>query len=113
MGSYPYEVDARNLVSRETIGREGGKGGRRGKHERGGRSTNEVDCGSAAAAGGYGISAKAAEGSVPVRGGYRRGKQGHTTVNCTEKPCNRCNGRPHTADVCPTSKEDAVLAVTG
>ena len=34
-------------------------------------------------------------------------------ANCTETLCSRCNGRGHTADVCPTSKEEAVLAVTG
>ena len=33
-------------------------------------------------------------------------------ANCTEKLCSRCNGWEHTADVCPLSKEEAVLAVT-
>ena len=41
-----------------------------GKHVRGGKGTNEVGGGSAAAAGGDGISAKAAKGSTPVRGCY-------------------------------------------
>ena len=53
---------------------------------------------------------------VPQLGGATGtwcGKEGHISTNCTEKLCNRCNGRGHTADVCPTSKEEAVLAVTG
>ena len=50
-----------------------------------GDSTNEVDGGSAAAAGGDGSSAEATEGSAPVRGCYRRGKKGHVRANCTEK----------------------------
>ena len=90
-----------------------GKGGGRGKHGRGGRGTNEVGGGSAAAAGGHGINAKAAEGSAPVRRCFRCGKQGHVRANCTETLCSRFNGRGHTADVCRTSKEEVVLAVTG
>ena len=89
------------------------KGGRRGKHGRVGKGTNQVGGGSAAAAGGDGSSAKDTEGSSPVRGCYRCGKEGNIRANCTEKLCSRCNGRGHTADVCPTSKEEAVLAVTG
>ena len=111
-GAYPSEVAARNLASCDSIGRERGKGGRREKHERGDRGTNEVDGGSAAAAGGDGSSTKSAEGSA-LRGCYRCGKQGRIRAECTEKLCNRCNGRGHTADVWPTSTEEAVLAVTG
>ena len=39
-------------------------------------------------------------------------KKGHRIANCTEKLCSLCNRREHTAEVCPTSKEQAVLAVT-
>ena len=46
-------------------------------------------------------------------GFYGCGKEGHTRANCTEKLCSRRNGRGHTADVCPTSEEEAVLAMTG
>ena len=107
-GAYPSEVEAKNLASRDSTGRERRKGGRWGKHERGGRGTYKVGGGSAAAAGGDGIRAKAAEGIAPVKGCYRCGKQGHMRANCTEKLCSRCNGRGHTADVCPMSKEEAV-----
>ena len=69
--------------------------------------------GSAATAGGDGSSAKATEGSAPVRGCYRCGKEGQIRTNCKEKLCSRYNRRGHTADVCPTSKQEAVLAVTG
>ena len=34
-------------------------------------------------------------------------------ANCTEELCSRRNGRGHTADVCPTSEEEDVLAMTG
>ena len=155
-----YEVEARNLASRDSIDRDdiikavrerhhrlsgnrkkgsnaghvghaifagggggggrgkggnGGKGkvGKQGKHGRDGRGTNEDGGGSAAAAGGDGSSAIAAEGSTPEVRCYRWGKEGHIRANCTEKLCSRCNGREHTTDVCPTSKEEAVLAVTG
>ena len=33
-------------------------------------------------------------------------------VSCTEELCSRCHGRGHAADVCPTSKEEAVLAAS-
>ena len=112
-GAYPSEVEARNLASRDSIGRERGKGGRWGKHGRGGRGMNEVGGGSVAAAGGDGNSAKAAEGCAPVRGCYRCDNKGHRIANCTDKQCSRCNGQGHTTDACPTSKEEAVLAVTG
>ena len=149
-----YEVEARNLVSRDSIGceeiikavrerhhrlsrnrKEGsisghalyvgdgaggglgkdggrcnGKGVRWGKHGRSGRGTNEVGGGSATAAVGDGSTAEAAEGSAQMRGSYRCGKQGHIRANCTEKLCSRCND---TVDVCPMSKEEAALAVTG
>ena len=102
---------ARNLASRGSIGRERGKGGRRGKREQGGRGTVEVCGGSVAAAGGDDSSAEAAEGSAPVRRCCRY--QGHTRANCTEKLCSRCIRREHTADVCLTSKEETVLALRG
>ncbi|CAM9607237.1 unnamed protein product, partial [Laminaria digitata] len=43
---------------------------------------------------------------------YRCGKKGHVVADCRTKLCDRCDGRGHTADVCPTAKEEAVLAVT-
>lgn len=89
-----------------------GNRGRRGKHGRVCRGTNEVGGGPAAAVGGNGNSAKAVEGSAPTRC-YGCGKQGHIRANCTKKLCSRCNGRGHTANVTPTSKKQAVLAVTG
>ena len=48
-----------------------------------------------------------------MRGCYRCGKQGFIRANCTEKLWSRCNGREHTVDVCHTSKEEAVQAMTG
>ena len=48
-----------------------------------------------------------------MRGCYRCGKEGNIRANCTEKLCSRRNGREHTSDVCPTSEEEAVLAMTG
>ena len=94
-------------------GRGNGKGGRRGKHRRGGRSTNEVGGGSVAVADGYGRSSKATECSSLMRGCRRCRKEGDISVNCTETLFGLCNGRGHTADVCPTLTEEAVLAVTG
>ena len=94
-------------------GHGNGKGGRRGKHGRSGRGTSEVGGGSAAVVDGDGSNAKATEGSAPVRGFHRCGKEGHVRANCTENLCSRWNGRGHTADVCPPSKEEIVLAVTG
>ena len=43
---------------------------------------------------------------------YTCRKEGHIRANCTEKLCSRRNERGPTADVCPASKEEAVLAVT-
>ena len=57
MVAYPREVEARNLASRDSLGRERGKNRRRDMHERGCRGTKEVIGGSAAAAGGDSISA--------------------------------------------------------
>ena len=81
------------------------RGGRRGKHGRGGQGTNEVGGGSATAAGGDSMSAKAAEGSTPETRCYRCGTKGHWRADCTEELCSRCQGRGHTADVCPASAE--------
>ena len=114
-------------------GRGKGKIGRWGQQGRGGKGTNEVGGGSATAAGGYGGSANATEGSTPETRCYRSGKKGHWKADCTEelcsrcqgrghaanvcpacaeKRCSRCNGRVHAADICPSSKEEAVLAVS-
>ena len=69
----------------------GGGHGRGGGHGNGkadvGESTNEVDGGSTAAAGGDGSSAKTTEGRDPVKGRYRCGNKGHRRVNYTEKLC--------------------------
>ena len=47
-----------------------------------------MDGGSAATAGGDGSSAKATEeGSAPVTGYYRCGKEGHISTNYTEARC--------------------------
>ena len=47
---------------------------------------------------------------------YLRGemsdKMGHWRVDCTEELCSRCHERGHAADVCPTSKEEAVLVAS-
>ena len=147
-----YEVEARNLTSRDSIGRDDiikavrerhhrrsgnrkkgssaghaahamyagggggggrgksensgkGKGGKQGKHGRGGRGIIEDGGGSAAAAGGDGSSAKIAEGSTPEVRCCRCGKKDHLKADCASKLCSRCQGRGHTADVCPMSTE--------
>ena len=41
---------------------------------------------------------------------HRCGKKGHWRIGGTEELCSRCHGRGHAADVCPTSREEAVLA---
>ena len=94
-------------------GRSERKGGRREQLVigRGGKGTNEDGGGSAAATGGNGSGAKAAEGGTSEVGCHRCGKKGHGRVNCTEELCSPCHGRGH-ADVCPTSKEEAVLAAS-
>ena len=43
---------------------------------------------------------------------HKCGKKGHWGVDCTEELSSRCHGREHAADVCPTSKEEAVLAAS-
>ncbi|CAN0221367.1 unnamed protein product, partial [Laminaria digitata] len=50
--------------------------------------------------------------NYPRWGCYKFGRKGHVAADCRMKLCDRCNGRGHTADVCPTAKEKAVLAVT-
>ena len=93
-------------------GRGKGKGGRWGRQGRGGNGTNEDGSGLATAAGGDGSSAKAADGGTSEVRCHRCGKNGHWRVDCTEELCSRCHGRGHAADVCPTSKEEAVPAVS-
>ena len=93
-------------------GRGKGKGGRRGRQGRGGKGTNEDGGGSVAAAGGHGSSAKPADGGNSEVRCHRCGKKGHWRIDCTEELCGRCDGRGHAADVCPTSKEEAVLAAS-
>ena len=89
-----------------------GKGGRRGQQGRGGKGANEDGGGSAAATGVNGSSAKAAEGGTSEVICYRCGKKGHWKVDCAGELCSRCHGRGHAAGVCPTSKEEAVLAAS-
>ena len=86
-------------------GRGKGKIGRWGQQGRGGKGTNEVGGGSATAAGGYGGSANATEGSTPETRCYRSGKKGHWKADCTKDLCSRCQGRGHAADVCPAPVE--------
>ena len=43
---------------------------------------------------------------------YRCGKEGHWRVDCTEELYSRYHGRGHAADVCPLSKDEAVLAAS-
>ena len=80
--------------------------------KRGANPSGESRGDSAATAGGNGSSAKATEGSTFVGKCFKCGKKGHMIANCREKRCSRCNGLGHTADVCPSSKEDAALAVS-
>ena len=90
-----------------------GKGGRfRGQQGWGDQGTNEDSGGLIAAAGGDGSSTKAAEGGTSEVRCHRCGKKGHWRVDCTAELCSRCHGRGHAADVCPTSKEEAVLAAS-
>ncbi|CAN0523320.1 unnamed protein product, partial [Laminaria digitata] len=111
-----YDIESRNLASRDSVSREESIKAVRERHRRlsgngkkGG--TNEGGGASAAAAGGDGKSAKAAEGNYPRWGCYRCGKKGPVAADCRTRLCERCNGRRHTADVCPAAKEEAVLAV--
>ena len=93
-------------------GRGKGKGGHRGRQERGGQGTNEDGDGSAAPASGDGSSAKSADGGTSLVRCHRCGKKDHWRIDCAEELCSRCHGRGHAADVCPTSKEEAVLAAS-
>ena len=68
--------------------------------------------GSAAAAGGDGSSAKAADGGTSELRCHRCGKKSYWRIDCTEELCGRCLGRGNAADVCSTSREEAVLAAS-
>ena len=61
--------------------------------------------------GGDGNSTKAAEGSTFAGRCFKCGKKSHRVANCTVKLCSGCNGRGHAADICPTSKEEGIMAV--
>lgn len=52
------------------------------------------------------------ECSAAERPCFKRGKKSHRIANCTQKLYNNCNRRGHTADVCPTRKEEAVWVLT-
>ena len=91
------------MASRHSVGRWRENGVRRGKNERTGSVTNEVGGDSATGVGNNGVAPKPAK-AVPQRGG--------TTCVATTL-CSRCNGRGHTAQVCPTSKDEVVLTMTG
>ena len=93
-------------------GRGKGKGRCRGRQGHGGKDTNEDGGGSAEATGGIGSSDKAAEGGTSEVRRYRCGKKGDWRVDCTEDLCSSYHGREHAADVCPSSKEQAVLAAS-
>ena len=93
-------------------GRGKERGGRRGRQGRGGKGTNENGNGPAAAAGGDCSSAKSADGGTSEVRCHRYCKIGHWRIDCTEELCSRCHGRGHAAYVCPTSKEEAVLAAS-
>ena len=92
-------------------GRGKRKGGRRERQGRVSKGTNEHGGGSAAAAGGDVSSVKAGDGGTSEVRCHRCRKKGHWRIDCTEELCSRCHGRGHAADVCPTSKEEALLAV--
>ncbi|CAN0004005.1 unnamed protein product, partial [Laminaria digitata] len=102
-----YDIEVRNLASRDSVSREEIIKGVRKRHHRlsgnrkkgsnpsghamyardaagGGRGkgTNEGGGASAAAAGGDGNSAKAAEGNYPRWECYRCGKKGHVAADC-------------------------------
>ena len=108
--------DRRKGVGGGAHGKGGGRGKgkcvRRGQQRRGGKGTNEDGGGSTAGAGRDGSSAKAAEGGTSEMRCHRCDKKGHWRVDCTEELCSRCHGRGHAADVCSTSKEEAVLAAS-
>ena len=76
------------------------------------KAINEDGGGSAAAADGDGRSFKPADGGTSKVRCRRCGRRGHWRIDCTEELCSRCHGRGHAADVCPTSKEGAVLAAS-
>ena len=97
---------------RKVGGRENGRGGRRGRQGRGGKGTNKDGGGPAAAACGDGSSAKAADGGTSEVRGHKCGKKGHWRIDCALEICSRCHGRGRAADVCLTSKEEAVLATS-
>ena len=111
-GGFGRRKEAGGGAHRKGGDRGKGNGGRRGRQGRGGKSTNEDGGGSAAAAGGDGSSAKAADGGTSEVRCHRCGKKGHWRIDCTEEQCSRCHGRRHATDVCPTSKEEAVLAAS-
>ena len=94
-------------------GRGKGRGGRRGRQGLGGKGTNEDGGDPSAAAGCDGSIDKAADSGTSEVGCHRCGKKGHWRIDCTEELCTRCHGRGHAADVCPASKEKAVLAASG
>ena len=93
-------------------GGRGKEGGRRGRQGCGGKGTNEDGGGPAAAAGGDGSIAKTADGGTSEVRCHTCGKKGRWRVDCTEELRSRCHGRGYAADVCPTSKEEAVLAAS-
>ena len=62
-------------------------------------------------AGGDSSSAKTAEGSTLVRRFFECSNKGYRLANCTVKPCSGCDGSGHAADVCFTSKDEAVMVV--
>lgn len=64
-----------------------------------------------ATAGGDSSSAKATERSTPTVTCYKCGRKGHWRSERTAI-CSRCDGRGHAADIFPTPKEGAVLAVS-